>query len=943
MSTSIQADYTLVSWLEEAENALTNDLYLVSQYDTDTDEWISKKLSYDKLCALVLNGIDNRVSATCSAYLEDLSVKIDTLSISLSSTSCLLDDTVSAVIKMANCIQTNKSNINSISGFMLNNIAGENGISVIRPVNLSSNSKLKIGHQKSITAAKTGLYKLGYDKYGHISSKADVLISDILDLGSIISGAGEGLVANGSKHLLSLSAATTTTLGGIKVGDNLSITDGKLSARDTTYGPATSSDIGLIKPGVNLAVAADGTLSVRDTAYSAGEGLIRSGTTFQLSSAGPGSIGGIKVGAKRDSQTRVYPVTLSTDGCAYVSVDWVSVDAEEFVPKSTLNDNILSSPNNTYMLTALRQQAGNVIAVSSSNFVWTKVLELSNQLSSTALSNAFSIGNGLFIKDDQNTVSVYAVSNAVYADSQNFIDSFQLNPYVIGGEYTNTKYIERGDGTIVPETGDFLKFIYNYVDNPNPTTSAFYVDLEPVLSHDQFVQSAWYVSSEHTIIIQFKDDSKDELSIDIGDMINIYGQEGDVAYLTPNDGIKNQTILRSDVYVCENDNDLTASLANKLSFKEVFDSWHVGDMYSNKNYGYSSDYPRNYRTLNECLTFQQDPASYHYPDHTFSLTSYNQLTSQVPENNWLVHTYKYYDPTDSSLTSLEYGGQYTSCAIDSQAFGYNFWVYNSAISSIIQPMNTNGWSFYYSPLKYTNYDIEVELASTNSDNDYIGLVAAVNEDVQGKQHVLSFVRVGGTNDKFGDTPEEERTPDNALCSWLAIVDEYDWPTPITPSSSGHTQNVIAAARPSDESSTFNHHWSTGGKTKIKISRRGNSLTAWTTPFYTSGSPAYEAPLIVNLANVKGLTCFSEAAGGGSVGFTTNSQPMSYYKILSLNLPKTIAKTYTNELCTFYGDGSSTCIQGNIAKEVGIGRFTKNLATGKTFYINNSSFTKIAEI
>ena len=47
-------------------------------------------------------------------------------------------------------------------------------------------------------------------------------------------------------------------------------------------------------------------------------------------------------------------------------------------------------------------------------------------------------------------------------------------------------------------------------------------------------------------------------------------------------------------------------------------------------------------------------------------------------------------------------------------------------------MNTYGWSFYYSPLKYTNYDIEVELASTNNDNDYIGLVAAVSEDVQGK-------------------------------------------------------------------------------------------------------------------------------------------------------------------------------------------------------------------
>lgn len=482
MSTTIQADYTLVSWLEEAESALVNDYYLVSQLDTDTNETISKKLPYSKLCALVLNGIDDRVSATCSAYLEDLSAKIDTLSIDLSSTSCLLDDTVSAVIKMANCIQTNKSNISSISSFMLNNVVGENGISVTMPANLSSTSKLKIGHQKSTTAAETGLYKLGYDKYGHISSRADVLISDILDLGSIISGAGEGLVADQSKHTLSLSAATATTLGGIKVGDNLSITDGTLSARDTTYGPATSSDIGLVKPGENLAVAADGTLSARDTTYSAGQGLTMSGTTFQLSSASPGSIGGIKVGAKRDSQKRVYPVTLSSNGCAYVSVDWVSVDAEDFVHKSTLHNNTLSSPGNTYMLTALRQQDGNVIAVSSSNYVWTKVLELSGQLSSATLSNAFSVGNGLFMQDGQNSVSAYAASNASHADSQNFIDSFELNPYLTGGEYTSTRYIERGDGTIVPQAGDFLKFIYNYVDSPTPTTSAFYVDLAPVIN-----------------------------------------------------------------------------------------------------------------------------------------------------------------------------------------------------------------------------------------------------------------------------------------------------------------------------------------------------------------------------------------------------------------------------------------------------------------------------
>ena len=124
---------------------------------------------------------------------------------------------------------------------MLNNVVGENGISVIKPSDLYGASKLKIGHSRSTTAAGTGFYKVGYDKYGHISSKVNVTSSDILNLGNIISGAGEGLVADYSKRILKLSAATATALGGVKVGDNLSITDGKLSARDTTYGPATAA------------------------------------------------------------------------------------------------------------------------------------------------------------------------------------------------------------------------------------------------------------------------------------------------------------------------------------------------------------------------------------------------------------------------------------------------------------------------------------------------------------------------------------------------------------------------------------------------------------------------------------------------------------------------------------------------------------------------------
>ena len=184
-------------------------------------------------------------------------------------------------------------------------------------------------------------------------------------------------------------------------------------------------------------------------------------------------------------------------------------------------------------------------------------------------------------------------------------------------------------------------------------------------------------------------------------------------------------------------------------------------------------------------------------------------------------------------------------------------------------MNTWGWSFYYSPLKYTNYDIEVELASTNSDNDYIGLVAAVNEDSSGKQHVLSFVRVGGTNDKFaGTVPAADRTAENSINSWMAIIDGYSFlPNAIESKPvAGEDTHVTGT------DTAFNRRWNTGGKTKIKISRRGNSLTAWTTPFYTGAAEPYDngSRIVLNLASVNSLTCFSEAAGGGSVGFTTNS-------------------------------------------------------------------------
>lgn len=66
-----------------------------------------------------------------------------------------------------------------------------------------------------------------------------------------------------------LPTATDTILGGIKVGDNLKITNGVLSAIKDSYSLPTASatQLGGIKVGANLTID-NGVLSAKDTTYS---------------------------------------------------------------------------------------------------------------------------------------------------------------------------------------------------------------------------------------------------------------------------------------------------------------------------------------------------------------------------------------------------------------------------------------------------------------------------------------------------------------------------------------------------------------------------------------------------------------------------------------------------------------------------------------------------
>lgn len=104
----------------------------------------------------------------------------------------------------------------------------------------------------------------------------------------------DGITTGANKY--SLPTASSTTLGGVKVGTNLSISDGVLSATDTTYSAATTSDAGLMS-------AADKTKL---------DGITTGANKYSLPTASASTLGGVKVGTNLSISGGVLSATDTT-------------------------------------------------------------------------------------------------------------------------------------------------------------------------------------------------------------------------------------------------------------------------------------------------------------------------------------------------------------------------------------------------------------------------------------------------------------------------------------------------------------------------------------------------------------------------------------------------------------------------------------------------------
>ena len=138
----------------------------------------------------------------------------------------------------------------------------------------------------------------------------------------------DGIAAGANAY--TLPVASSSAYGGIKVGNNLSITDGVLNY---TLPMAKADTLGGIKVGTNLSInASTGVLSATDTTYSAAtqsaaglmsaadkkklDGVATGANAYSLPTASASALGGIKVGTNLSISNGVLSATNTTYSAA---------------------------------------------------------------------------------------------------------------------------------------------------------------------------------------------------------------------------------------------------------------------------------------------------------------------------------------------------------------------------------------------------------------------------------------------------------------------------------------------------------------------------------------------------------------------------------------------------------------------------------------------------
>lgn len=270
-------------------------------------------------------------------------------------------------------------------------------------------------------------------------------------LGTVIIGDGLSINEDGTVSY-TLPTASTAELGGIKVGNNLSITkDGVLNAIDTTYSAATQTTIGLMSAGDKVkldGIASGANNYTLPTASSTTLGGVKVGGGLSIAGNGILSVPVMK-GATftTNSESGLTPPATSGPLSRYLSVGgtWDNLDAKFLNVSGGMLDGSLGISQSSEV------EGSNVLALyySTTNFLGFRSVIAYNEDGTLRpeLSLINSDGEGVFINGVHAPENPWDVTTKEYVDntlSDNQYTLPQASATVLGGIKIgkNLKWVE---------------------------------------------------------------------------------------------------------------------------------------------------------------------------------------------------------------------------------------------------------------------------------------------------------------------------------------------------------------------------------------------------------------------------------------------------------------------------------------------------------------------
>ncbi|MFW5643074.1 MAG: hypothetical protein ACOCYQ_03520 [Alkalispirochaeta sp.] len=187
------------------------------------------------------------------------------------------------------------------------------------------------------------------------------------------------------------------------------------------------------------------------------------------------------------------------------------------------------------------------------------------------------------------------------------------------------------------------------------------------------------------------------------------------------------------------------------------------------------------------------------------------------------------------------------------------WEFLTGPDRVSMPLNVDPYNGFFSTEKLENYTFAATLHSPDQDNDTISLIMAYTE-VNGTPYVLSAGRSTG-----GSAPQD---------GWGVLYGTADGSVDYQDSG----VDWVVASSTAGQKQDGSGGWA-GGYTRVRIVRNGDTITAWTTDWYSTRegarSAGYPAASMIEI-DLNSDNRLAKFKGPASYGYGSFSQPYSTY-------------------------------------------------------------------